>query len=217
MINKKAQGFSTTELLVTVAVIATVVIVGIGVFGGFDSLFSKIGLLPDNAESYATLCSSYKAMPDTYCSIGGGFKEVRLYGVTQRVNCEYLAEKGFKFDAMADPCPDITAAAKATCLNSKLKPTYMINDKTCAQWNSTAVITSTAVTGSCVNINDAICDNLDSKQCPAYSPVCLWGASPDTNYEIKCSLGTNAGKSGCATLSANECQKPLYGSLCKLA
>lgn len=217
MINKKAQ--MTWEQLGGIALIVlTVVLIAMGVSGAFDSIFSKMGLLPDNAATYATLCSSYKALPNAYCSYGE-FKEVRLSGEKQMVNCEYLADVGFVFDKMTERCNSIATVAKSTCINNKLKPTYKINGQPCSYWNSSAAATViTAVAGTCANKATNPCTGLDVKVCAPADAVCTWNRNiVAEDATMACQLNEVSdvnGKIGCAKLTEATCKSTTYSSLC---
>lgn len=86
MHNKRGQGgLTTTELIVTLAVILTIAVVLIGAFGGFSKIFGLFGFFSGaTLDSFTTVC---KNVPTGYCD----YKPVQIPGENDKrwLNCNY--------------------------------------------------------------------------------------------------------------------------------
>jgi len=146
--NKKAQGgFSTVELMMTVLVVAVVVLLAVGFYMGWDTIFGKLGLVPDNVEATVQICNGLGIstgldsanVKNDFCF---NFRELRLDGVKQRVSCDYLRTKrGALIITATVTCESsldaaIWDSANTTCHNQKLKDTFLINGKTCKVYDA---------------------------------------------------------------------------------
>ena len=109
-----------------------------GFWKGWDYIFSKLNVLPDNLEAASQSCgiSASQNLETSYCY---ELKEIKIGGVKQHANCDYL-ESQAAFTAWEKPCDAIKVknAAIALCTNNpKLSATYKINTWTCGDLRPT--------------------------------------------------------------------------------
>lgn len=136
--SKKAQGVGITELILMAAALFAVVIIGLGVWKGFDYIFSTVGFLPDNIAKNAQACGTIGLADEySYCS---QLREVRIGNVKQLINCDTL-EKYAKFTTRTEPCTqaNVDKAAIDECIGSKRADKFLINEKSCLAWRAQAV------------------------------------------------------------------------------
>ena len=135
VVNKKGQGLSTTTLVLLILAGLVLVVVVIGFTTGWGYIFDKIGLLPGDLEAAAQSCgfSATSGLKTSYCN---EFKEIRISGKKQYVNCQYL-EGIATFDTLPEgTCANTTVnkLAKDLCVNKKLKDDDLVNNKDCKAW-----------------------------------------------------------------------------------
>ena len=126
VMDKKAQ--STQFIILLLVGLAAAAIVIIGVMGGFDAIFGKIGLLPGNLEAAAQSCgiSSSQNLKTSYCN---EFKQVTITGKKQYVTCDYL-ENHAEFEKLSEACTlERATLAKDFC--KTLRDSKLVNGKVC--------------------------------------------------------------------------------------
>ncbi len=92
MKNKRGQGMSITTLVLLVLAIIVLVVVVLGFTKGWDYIFDKIGLLPDDLTSAAEACKTYAgsgSLALSYCQ----YRELTVDGKKQWMNCDHVHAK----------------------------------------------------------------------------------------------------------------------------
>ncbi len=135
--DKKGQGLSSETIILLLIAVVVLVIVILGFTKGWGWVFGGFGLLPGDLEKSAQACdlAGQNNLKTTYCN---EFKEVKISGKNQFVNCEYLAKSGYaSFTTLTESCGSITKLAQDTCTNQRLDDQKdMINGETCAAWKA---------------------------------------------------------------------------------
>jgi len=94
--DKKAQeGFTLPVMLALILGIIALVVVVIGVTKGWNYVFDKLGLLPDDLTSASQACATYAATDELkigYCQ----YRELTIEGVKQWANCPYIYDAAVK-------------------------------------------------------------------------------------------------------------------------
>ncbi len=139
-IDKKAQsgGWGTLELVAMILVIAVAILLGVGFYFGWDSLFGKIGLAPNTLEAAGKLCVATAGMtPADSCT---NFKTMAISDKKQKASCDYLRSANLYPGIKELDCSsfNIAKSANETCVNGKLKADYLVNGKPCSEWKITA-------------------------------------------------------------------------------
>lgn len=135
-LSKKAQGLSTTTLVLLILAGIVLVVVVLGFTKGWGYVFDKIGLLPGDLEAAAQSCgvSASSSLKTSYCN---EFKEVIIAGKKQYVNCQYLEGLATFEKLPANTCKKITEEgvvrnlAIQLCGNKNLKKDDLVNNQRC--------------------------------------------------------------------------------------
>lgn len=140
--NKSGQGLSITTLILIVLGVVVLVVVILGFTIGFENIIGKFRLVPE-LEPVAQLCqtSVQQGFETSYCK---DFKEVKIGGKTQYVNCDYsgLAFEG-KGGITCDVAPKDTEEVAyckrvRTSQGDKFKDDILVNGKECGKgWKVT--------------------------------------------------------------------------------
>lgn len=96
--NKKSQEFSITILVVLVIAIIILVLVVLGFWKGWDYIFSKLGLLPNDLTATASACKTYagsEALTTAFCE----YKTLTINGVKGLWNCNGILVEASKSSA----------------------------------------------------------------------------------------------------------------------
>ena len=127
VMNKKAQ--STQFIIILLVGLAAAVIVIIGVMGGFDAIFGKIGLLPGELEAAAQSCgiSASGGLKTSYCN---EFKYVTIAGTKQYATCDHL-EQYAEFEKLGETCNSTKVETLAEERCKTLKDNKLVNGKVC--------------------------------------------------------------------------------------
>jgi hypothetical protein len=90
--SKKAQEMSITTIVVLVLAILVLVVVAFGFWKGWDYVFGKMGLLPNDLNSAAAICAQYddsELLLISYCQ----YRQLTIDDKKQLVNCPYVYER----------------------------------------------------------------------------------------------------------------------------
>ncbi len=135
MFNKKAQGLPISTLILLILGIIVLVVVAVGFIKGWDFIFGKIGILPGDLEVAAKACdvSGSNNLKTSYCN---EFKEVKIAGKKQFVNCDYLEQYAtfthlLPEDSCSDTANTVRNLAEQLCDNENLKEDDKVNGETC--------------------------------------------------------------------------------------
>ncbi|MEK6917540.1 MAG: hypothetical protein AABW51_01190 [Nanoarchaeota archaeon] len=135
--DKRGQGLSSETIIILVIAVIVLVIVVLGFTRGWDWVFGGFAKLPGDLEKTGQACgfAGENNLKTTYCN---EFKEVKIAGKNQRVNCEYLAKNNYAtFTTLTEACGSITKLAQDTCVNERLDDQKdMINGETCTVWKA---------------------------------------------------------------------------------
>jgi len=139
-LGKRAQAQMPGATVVGLGVgIIVLITLAIGFTMGFDTIFGFLYSAPGALEQVAQSCgiSGANGLATSYCN---EFKEVKIAGKDQWVNCNYLAtEKFASFDTLEDGCPvdlPLITLANDTCFNEKLSQDKdLVNGELCKIWN----------------------------------------------------------------------------------
>lgn len=127
VMNKKA--IATRFIIIFLVGIIAAVIVILGVYGTFDAIFGKIGLLPGELEAVAQSCgiSASGGLVTSYCN---EFKYVTIAGTKQYATCEHL-EQYAEFEKLGEECDStqVETLAKKRC--ETLKDDKLVNGLPC--------------------------------------------------------------------------------------
>jgi hypothetical protein len=133
---KKAQVSTTTIIFLIIGVFVLAMVI-LGFTQGWNVIFDKVGLLPDQLEGSAQTCKIYSESEQlklSYCT----FKEIRVDGKKQWLNCDGVYEKASQilaspgFEKRTGLCA--TGSEKRFCEDNKLDLDDLINAKNCSSW-----------------------------------------------------------------------------------
>ena len=113
--NKKAQEFSITTLVVLVLAIIILVLVVLGFWKGWDYIFSKLGVLPNDLTIAVETCRAYsknQVSTTSFCE----YKPLRINGVRGLWNCNgvYAQAQGSLTQEAIGFNPDMTSCKLAS-------------------------------------------------------------------------------------------------------
>ena len=131
--SKRSQEMSISTIVILALAVIVLVVVVLGFSKGWNYIFDKIDVLPSGLEAAAQSCgvSASSKLKTSYCN---EFKEVRIAGLKQYMNCEVL--KGYaEFEPLGEACGDKDILAGELCANEKLKNSTFVNKKTCQVLN----------------------------------------------------------------------------------
>lgn len=170
--NKKAQGYSTTEMMVFVLVLIVIGLLAFAAYNFYSESKKKAELLPGDVEVLGNICySSGTNTPQYFCA---DFKRVTSNGKDQRVTCQYLKDKNLYPNLPVVDCSkfDIPRAANETCANNALNKGYLLNGVSCEVWGKRVAVVSGTWRNVCLNFTTGILgdgESLDS--CRAKYPT----------------------------------------------
>lgn len=101
MSRKGQEGISIGTLLIIVLGVVAVVIIIIGISGGFDFIFGKIDVLPGQSLQSAVQSCKIAAEQELQVDYCRTFKEVEINDIEQRVTCQFIA--GENIDSSLTP------------------------------------------------------------------------------------------------------------------
>ena len=120
--NKRAQQLSTTAMVLLVLGVIILVVIAVAVANFYGFIGEKTEVLPGDLEAIAQSCeiSASQNLVTSYCN---EFKEVKIGGQTQFVNCDYavrnlgavVPSKGL----LADQCKTTVAQARINFCNAQ--------------------------------------------------------------------------------------------------
>lgn len=197
---KKADGFTTTELLVVVLVLATIGLIIYGAYNFYSDAKKKAALVPGDVEIVGQFCTGTGAStPQYFCS---QFNRVNNNGKDQRVTCQYLKTKNLYPNLPTVDCSsfNIPLAANETCDNNKLAKGYLLNGVSCEDWskalgaanavpsckpkfNTAAEECTTKVRADCLEVNDQCSWVVTTSQCELYEDCSTYSSSEDCNSD----------------------------------
>ncbi|MEK6945664.1 MAG: hypothetical protein AABW63_02635 [Nanoarchaeota archaeon] len=129
--DKKGQGLSSETIILLLIAVVVLVIVILGFTKGWGWVFGGFGLLPGDLEKSAQACdlAGQNNLKTTYCN---EFKEVKISGKTQFLNCEELT-KYATFTTLSEACDgtQVKNLAKQLCVNQRLDNSTEVNGISC--------------------------------------------------------------------------------------
>jgi hypothetical protein len=134
---KEGQGLSISTLILIVLGVVVLVVIVIGFISGTDFLFEKFGLLPGQSlETVAQSCNiaATANLRVDYCQ---EFKEVKIDGKKQYVNCEFDDLRGSIGDTLDCGGRDYVREKCSSLLkgDTRLDPNAIIvNGLSCESW-----------------------------------------------------------------------------------
>ena len=119
--DKKAQEMSITTIVVLVLAILVLVVVAFGFWKGWDYVFGKMGLLPNDLNTAVVACQQYAASPilaSSFCEK----KELTINKVKGTYNCndiyneaaKTLSQEGIGFQPDIGKCAGVTNSCTGT-------------------------------------------------------------------------------------------------------
>jgi hypothetical protein len=188
--DKKAQGYSTTEMMVFVLVLIMVFLLAFAAYNFYSESKKKAELLPGDVEIFGSICfPTGTSTPQFFCA---DFKRVTSNGKDQRVTCQYLKEKNLYPGLPVVDCStfNIPWTANETCVNNGLYKGYLLNGVSCEEWAKRVAVVSGTWRNVCLNFTTGILGEGDSlTSCRAVYPstdsvrrICV--NSSNVNVEI---------------------------------
>ena len=151
--NKKGQELSITTLVLLVLAVIILVVVVLGFTKGWNYIFDKIGLLPNDLEAAVSACTTYAGSESqriSYCQFDD--RDYRFEGTKQYANCDYVHELagrvlgadkvGFSKQVWcaSDVATKFCAQLKA---GTNYKADTIVNGKPCSEFLAAGAVTKT--------------------------------------------------------------------------